>query len=152
MSWDAYGALHSLLTTQRAKQNLRTGFLYTHCSLHKTYAVYKQITYFLAFFSTPLMAITFSWWARFYRNKTPATKNRTHECIIKLTPQTMNSVCWSRKQGTNTAWTMNIMAIDINFRFLGTPKKWDSDWFWTWSRWICDYRDAWFFMMWSMGQ
>lgn len=41
----------SLLTTQRAKQNLRTGFLYTHCLISTKLMQFTiQITNFLAFF------------------------------------------------------------------------------------------------------
>lgn len=80
-------------------------------------------------FPFPLYETPFSWWSRNKWNKTPATKYRSHEGIIKLTPVIVNCVCRGGQECTYASWSWY-----IKLRIQPLPKKWHRDWFW--SRWI----------------
>jgi len=99
----------------------------------------------LGFFSLPLKETPFSWWSRNIRNKTPATKYRTHEGIIKLTPVTMNGVRRSGQECTYAAWPGNSKVNKVSLRVLPLSKKWYIEWFW--SRWIWQYHAGCVFCM-----
>lgn len=58
--------------------------------------------------------------ARDKRNKTATTKDRTHECIIKLSPVVVHSACWTHQETPKAVWSRHVVVApgELNERIL----------------------------------